>query len=40
MVHINFEKLLRELKGQAVNRPNKSNAGTLSGHAAGLQNKR
>ena len=35
MVHINFEKLLRELKGQVVNRPNKSNAGTLSGHAAG-----
>lgn len=32
---IDYKKLLNELLGQAVERPNKATAGTLSGHAAG-----
>lgn len=32
---INYTKLLKELKGITVDRPNKSTSGTLSGHAAG-----
>ena len=35
MKKINFKKLETKLKGKLVERPNKANAGTLSGHAAG-----
>ncbi len=32
---VNFKDLILNMKGQIVERPNKSSAGTLSGHAAG-----
>ena len=35
MKRIDFEALLKEMKGSVVERPNKASAGTLSGHAAG-----
>lgn len=35
MERIDFNALIRELRGKTVERPNKATAGTLSGHAAG-----
>lgn len=35
MKKIDYSALLKEMVGTTVNRPNSSNAGTLSGHAAG-----
>lgn len=35
MNSVNFQLLVSHMKDQHVERPNKSTAGTLSGHAAG-----
>lgn len=35
MKRVDFNAILEEMKGTSVERPNKTNAGTLSGHAAG-----
>ena len=35
MKKVDFSAILKEMKGTSVERPNKTNAGTLSGHAAG-----
>lgn len=35
MGRVDFARLVSEITGQTVERPNKAGAGTLSGHAAG-----
>lgn len=35
MDRVDFNRLIIGIKGQTVDRPNKSTSGTLSGHAAG-----
>ncbi|MBR6016615.1 MAG: HincII family type II restriction endonuclease, partial [Prevotella sp.] len=35
MKKVDYKAILKEMKGTSVERPNRTNAGTLSGHAAG-----
>ena len=35
MKRVNYKAILKEMKGTVVERPNRTTAGTLSGHAAG-----